>query len=147
MVLNSVVLKKEIVSNYTNFGAALVAVISVIAVLIVFFALKQDYEEVKKSNRNAVDLLIVNACAIFIVAVTIIAFNNLKSDREDYNPTSLTEIKDAITIENDKVSIAPLTQFNSKYRYAGTRSSDQKQIFKLEKDNFFREVSISRSEW
>ncbi len=143
MVLNSTfVLKKEIVSNYSNFGAALVAVMSVIAVLMIFFALKTDYKEVKKSNQNAVDLLLVNACAIFIAAATIIAFNNLKSDREDYNPTSLIEIKDAITIENDKVSIAPLTQFNSEYRYAGIRNSNQKQIFKLEEDNFFEKYQL-----
>lgn len=143
MVLNSTfVLKKEIVSNYSNFGAALVAVMSVIAVLMIFFALKTDCKEVKKSNQNAVDLLLVNACAIFIAAATIIAFNNLKSDREDYNPTSLIEIKDAITIENDKVSIAPLTQFNSEYRYAGIRNSNQKQIFKLEEDNFFEKYQL-----
>lgn len=143
MVLNSTfVLKREMVSGYSNFGAAIVIIMAALAVVVAYFALKMNYEEVKKSNQNIVELMFINVCAILIIAVTIMMFNSLRSDREDYVSTSLTEIKDAITVENDKVTIQSLSRFEGKYKYIDDYKSDQKQIFKLEEDNFFERYQL-----
>lgn len=143
MVLNSTfVLKREIATS-TSVGAKVCfALLVICAIALIVMAISKDRHASKYIDRDKIgELMFANVAAIIAITLTISAYQHI-TDKETYNPTSLTGIKDAITVENDKVSIAPLTQFNSEYRYAGTRNSDQKQIFKLEEDNFFEKYQL-----
>lgn len=143
MVLNSTfVLKKEIATSI-SIGAKVCFILLVIcAVALIIMAINKDRHASKYINGDKIgELMFANVAAIIAITLTISAYQHI-TDKETYHVTSLTEIKDAITVENDKVTIAPLTQFNSEYRYAGTRNSDQKQIFKLEEDNFYERYQL-----
>ena len=143
MVLNSTfVLKREIATS-TSMGAKVCfALLVICAIALIIVAIRKDRHASKYIDGDKIgELIFANVAAIIAITLTISAYQHL-TDKETFNVTSLTEIKDAITVENDKVSIAPLTQFNSEYRYAGTRKSDQKQIFKLEEDSFFEKYQL-----
>ena len=143
MVLNSTfVLKKEIATSVSVGAKVFFALLVICAIALIIMAISKDRHASKYINENKIgELMFVNVAAIIAITLTISAYQHL-TDKEYYSTTSLTEIKDAITVENDKVSIAPLTQFNSEYQYAGTRNSDQKQIFKLEEDNFYERYQL-----
>lgn len=143
MVLNSTfVLKKEIATSVSVGAKVFFALLVICAIALIILAISKDRHASKYINGDKIgELLFANVAAIIAITLTISAYQHI-TDKEYYNATSLTEIKDAITVENDKVSIAPLTQFNSEYQYAGTRNSDQKQIFKLEEDNFFEKYQL-----
>ena len=143
MVLNSTfVLKKEIATS-TSVGAKVCfALLMICAIALIILAINKDRNAAKYINEDKIgELMFANVSAIIAITLTISAYQHL-TDKETFNVTSLTEIKDAITVENDKVTIQSLSQFNSEYRYAGTRNSDQKQIFKLEEDNFFEKYQL-----
>ena len=143
MVLNSTfVLKREIATS-TSVGAKVCfALLVICAIALIVMAISKDRNASKYINGDKIgELMFANVAAIIAITLTISAYQHI-TDKETFITTSLTEIKDAITVENDKVSIEPLTQFNSEYRYAGTRNSDQKQIFKLEEDNFFEKYQL-----
>ena len=143
MVLNSTfVLKREIATS-TSVGAKVCfALLVICAIALIIMAISKDRNASKYINGDKIgELMSANVAAIIAITLTISAYQHL-TDKETFNTTSLTDIKDAITVENDKVTIAPLTQFNSEYRYAGTRNSDQKQIFKLEEDNFYERYQL-----
>lgn len=143
MVLNSTfVLKKEIATS-TSVGAKVCfALLVICAIALIVMAISKDRNASKYINGDKIgELMFANVAAIIAITLAISAYQHI-TDKETFNVTSLTEIKDAITVENDKVSIAPLTQFDSDYRYAGTRNSDQKQIFKLEEDRFFEKYQL-----
>ena len=143
MVLNSTfVLKREIATS-TSMGAKVCFILLVIcAIALIVMAINKDRNASKYIDGDKIgELIFANVAAIVAITLSISAYQHL-TDKETFNVVSLTEIKDAITVENDKVTIASLTQFNSEYRYAGTRNSDQKQIFRLEEDSFFEKYQL-----
>ena len=143
MVLNSTfILKREMATNTSVAGTICFILLVICAIALIILAISKDRHASKYINGDKIgELMFANVAAIIAITLSISAYQHL-TDKETFNVASLTEIKDAITVENDKVSIAPLTQFNSDYRYAGTRNSDQKQIFKLEEDSFFEKYQL-----
>ena len=143
MVLNSTfVLKREIATSTSVGTKVCFALLVICAIALIIMAISKDRNASEYINGDKIgELMFANVAAIIAITLTISAYQHL-TDKETFNTTSLTDIKDAITVENDKVTIAPLTQFNSEYRYAGTRNSDQKQIFKLEEDNFYERYQL-----
>lgn len=140
MVLNSTfVLKREIATSTSAGAKACFALLVICAIALIVMAISKDRNASKYINADKTgELLFANIAALIAITLTISAYQHI-TDKETFNTTSLTEIKDAITVENDKVTIQPLSH---DYRYVGTRNSDQKQIFKLEEDNFFEKYQL-----
>ena len=143
MVLNSTFILKREIATSTSLGAKVCfALLVICAIALIILAISKDRNILKYLNGDKIrELLFANVAAIIAITLTISAYQHI-ADKETFNVTSLTGIKDAITVENDKVTIAPLTQFSSEYQYAGTRNSDQKQIFKLEEDSFYERYQL-----
>lgn len=140
MVLNSLLLmRKEI--NFAEEGLTLIIIVlSVICTMIaIFMVMKQNLKGIQFLKKNAVAMMLVNVLMILVIALTASLFYSYKSGEKNgtYKFTSLTEIKDSITVENDKVKIDKLAK---DYKYVSDYMelrSDETQIFKLEENKFY----------
>lgn len=102
------------------------------------------FYEIKKKTKNKKDILKLGFLSVFctIILITLICsipfldekYNNY---RKQYEPKqiSIIDIKDSITIDNNKVIIKPLEQ---NYKYKDDKFDKTKeQTFKIEYDEFY----------
>lgn len=75
-----------------------------------------------------------------------IYFNYTSSSYEHNNiktPVTIKDIKDLIHIDNDKLTIDPLTNKDTNLKYKNPNyDNNKKQIFKIEKDEFYENYKL-----
>lgn len=140
MVLNSLLLMKKETDLMQEILAILLIVAVVLsAIIVIFMVARMNIRHAHNFKRNFVSMSIANLCAILTIAVVAVTIYNFtqKDYHDSYKFASLTEIKDSITVENDKVKIDKL---NKDYKYVSDYmelSRDETQIFKLEENKFY----------
>ena len=140
MVLNSLLLMKKEIDLMQEILAILMIIVVVLsAIIAIFMVVRMNIRHVHNFKRNFVSMSIANLCAILTIAVVAVTFYNFtqKDSHGSYKFTSLTEIKDSITVENDKVKIDKLSK---DYKYVSDYQEldcNETQIFKLEENKFY----------
>ena len=140
MVLNSLLLmKKEVSTVYSIFEIVCIAVIASLVAVAIFMVMKLNFRGLKFIKENFIMVLIVNVCMLIVIALSISAYQSYVKDEigGSYKFTSLTAIKDLITVENDKVKIDKLSK---DYKYIHDQPEldrNETQIFKLEENKFY----------
>ena len=140
MVLNSLLLMKKETDLMQEILAILMIIAVVLsAIIVVFMVVRMNIRHAHNFKRNFVSMSIANLCAILTIAVVAVTFYNFtqKDYHGSYQFTSLTEIKDSITVENDKVKIDKL---KSDYKYIHDQPEldrNEAQIFKIEENKFY----------
>lgn len=140
MVLNSLLLMKKETDIMQEILAILLIIAVVLsAILVIVMVVRMNIRHAHNFKRNFVSMSIANLCAILMIAVVAVTIYNFmqKDYHGSYKFTSLTEINDSITVENDKVKIDKLSK---DYKYVSDyRELDRNetQIFKLEENKFY----------
>ncbi len=139
MILNSLLLMKEETDlNQVILARTCIAVTIIAAIAILCMMIRFNRKNAGDFKRNLFVNLFTILTIVFL-AVTCYSYTH-GENLSSYKFTSLTEIKDSITVEDDKVKIAPLTQLQQKYKYIHDQPElreDETQIFKLEENSFY----------
>lgn len=140
MVLNSLLLMKREVNTVASiFEIVCIVVIAFLVAVAIVMVMKLNFRGLQFIKKNFLAVLMANICMLLVIALSISAYQNYVKDdsKGSYKFTSLTEIKDAITVENDKVKIDKLSK---DYKYVSDYQEldrNETQIFKLEENKFY----------
>ena len=140
MVLNSLLLmKREVNAVASIFEIVCIVIIASLVAVAIFMVMKLNFRGLKFIKQNFLAVLIANVCMLLVIVLSISAYQRYvqNDSKGSYKFASLTEIRDSITVENDKVKIDKL---NKDYKYISDYQelrNDETQIFKLEENKFY----------
>ena len=140
MVLNSLLLmKREVNAVASIFEIVCIVVIACLVAVAIVTVMKLNFRGLQFIKQNFLAMLMANICLLLVIALSISAYQRYVKDEigGSYKFASLTEIKDSITVKNDKVKIDKLSK---DYKYVSDYQEldrNETQIFELEENKFY----------
>lgn len=154
--MDKFILHKENVNVLDNFiysvgGFLLNIVLGIITIYYLYDLISLPFTppENKKSNKKEILLSITKAIiGLIIVSSLFIATNTDKVKNYNHQfeeqTIQLKDIKELIHVEDDKLTIDPLTNKGKNYYYEKSKlyRNDEKQLFRIDHDDVFEEYQL-----
>ena len=150
MVLNSAILMRGDIwqdqKDSMEFKSSILITLAIILLAISIFTIVIRLTIVKSRDIDGY-VITLNLIAIGFALYAFNSWHETKDyeNKEVIHPVSLTEIKDFIEVEGDKMIIEPVNRLphNSKYFLrSGVKDENRRPIFKIEEDQFYETMSL-----
>lgn len=150
MVLNSAILMRGDIwqdqKDLMEFKSSTLITLASILLAILIFTIVIRLTIVKSRDINGY-VITLNLIAIGFALYAFNSWHDTKDyeNKEIIHPVSLTEIKDFIEVEGDKMIIEPVNRLphNSKYFLrSGAKDENRRPIFKIEEDQFYETMYL-----